>query len=126
MSQSCAIESCESTLGISCHCCDKTFCPDHLDEHYASINALMNQIMEKTKEKLIGNCLKKLDTWRDKYFKMINNLYEKKRQELEQYYTQKTEKQQKEINKMQLKINKLIHEQDATQEDIQFFKLTIN
>jgi len=94
MSQSCAIESCESTLGISCHCCDKTFCPDHLDEHYESINAqlnplvneinvLMNQIMEKTKEKLIGNCLKKLDTWRDECFKMINNLYEKKRQELE-------------------------------------------
>jgi len=65
-----------------------------LDEHYESINAqlnplvneinvLMNQIMEKTKEKLIGNCLKKLDTWRDECFKMINNLYEKKRQELE-------------------------------------------
>jgi chromosome segregation ATPase len=136
MSESCTVESCESTLGISCHCCDKTFCSDHLDEHYESINAQLNplvneintltdQIKVKTKEKLIGNCLEKLNTWRDEYFKMINSLYEKKRQEFEQYYAQKTEKQRKEIDKMQLKITKLIHEQDTTQEDIQFFKSTI-
>ncbi|CAF3567050.1 unnamed protein product [Rotaria sp. Silwood1] len=136
MSQSCAAESCESTLGISCHCCDKTFCPDHLDEHYESINSqldpltneiniLYDQIMKKTKEKLIGNCLKKLDIWRDECYQMINRLYEKKRHELEQQYVIKTEKQQKEIEQMQSKINKLIHEHDATQQDIEFFKLTI-
>jgi archaellum component FlaC len=136
MSESCAIESCESTLGISCHCCDKIFCPDHLDEHYESINAQLNplvdeintlndQVMRKTKEKLIGNCLEKLDRWRDESYKMINSLYEKKHQKLEEYYAQKTEKQRKEIDEMQLKLNELLHQQDATQQDIQFFKSTI-
>ncbi|CAF2835114.1 unnamed protein product [Rotaria sp. Silwood2] len=136
MSQSCTVESCESTLGISCHCCDKTFCPDHLNEHYESINSQLNplaneintlydQIMKKTKEKLIGNCLKKLDKWRDECYQTINCLYEKKRQELEQKFVQKTDKQQKEIDQMQLKITKLIHEHDGTQQDLQYFKSTI-
>ncbi|CAF0790995.1 unnamed protein product [Rotaria sordida] len=136
MSQSCAVESCESTLGISCHCCDKMFCPDHLDEHYESINNQLNplvneintlydQIMKKTKEKLIGDCLEKLDTWRDECYQMINHLYEKKRQELEQQYIKKTDKQQKKINEIQLKINKLIHDHDTTQQDIEYFKSTI-
>jgi archaellum component FlaC len=136
MSQSCVFESCESTLGISCHCCDKTFCPDHLDEHYESIhnqlkplvneiNALNNQIMTKTKEKLIGDCLDKLNEWRDESYKTINSLYENKRQELEEHYSKQTDKQQKEIDQMQTKINKLIHEHDATEQDIQLFKSTI-
>jgi hypothetical protein len=46
-------------------------------------------------------------------------LYEKKHRELEDNYTRKTEKQRTEIEQMQLKINKLIHEQNTTEEDIQ-------
>jgi len=42
------------------------------------INTLTDQIKVKTKEKLIGNCLEKLNRWRDECFKMINSLYEKK------------------------------------------------
>lgn len=137
MSQSCDNESCQSTLGISCHCCDKTFCPDHLDEHYQlinnqlnplvkEINALNDQFTRKTKEKLIGNCLEKLNTWRNESYKLIDNLYEKKREELEKYYMENTEKQCKEINEIQLKLNKVIHQQDATEKDIEIFKSTIH
>jgi hypothetical protein len=53
---------------------------------------------------------------------MINTLYEKNRQELEQHYAQKIEKQRKEIDEMQSKITKIIHEQNSTHEDIQLFK----
>jgi hypothetical protein len=137
MSQSCVVDLCESTLGISCHCCDKIFCPDHLNEHYEVINEQLNplvneinnltkQITQKTKEKLIGQSLQKLETWRDESHQMIDRLYGKKRQELEQNYAQKTEKQRKEIDEIQSKINKLIHEQNTTEEDIQLFKTTIN
>ncbi|CAF1187161.1 unnamed protein product, partial [Adineta ricciae] len=137
MSQSCIIESCCSTLGILCHCCDKTFCPDHLDEHYESINEqlkplveeinlLNDQIMNKTKMKLIGNCLDKLNQWRNESYKTINHFYEKKCQELEEYYMKHTENQQIEINEIEPKLNKLIHEQNTTEEDIKLLKSTID
>ncbi|CAF1343558.1 unnamed protein product [Adineta ricciae] len=137
MSQSCIIESCCSTLGILCHCCDKTFCPDHLDEHYESINeqlkplaeeinTLNDQIMNKTKMKLIGNCLDKLNQWRNESYKTINNFYEKKCRELEEYYLKHTENHRKEINEIESELNKLIHEQNTTEDDIKLFQSTID
>lgn len=88
MSQTCFVDQCESTLNILCHCCDKIFCPDHLNEHYQAvndqvttlvtqINDLTKQITEKTKEILIGSSLTQLESWREESHKTIDRLYEK-------------------------------------------------
>lgn len=136
MSESCDIESCQSTLGITCDCCNKIYCPDHLDEHYQLINNQLNplfneinnlsdQIINKSKEKLIGNSLEKLNKWRNESYKLIDNIYEKKRNELEDLYKKKSETQRKEIDNIQLKINKLIHEENTREKDIEELKSII-
>lgn len=137
MSEACAAESCESKLGISCHCCNKHFCPDHLDEHYEFVNnqlkPLINQIEElskqitgKMRECLIGSSLDKLDVWRDESHQTIDRWYQQKRQELEHHYERKLEEPQTNINQIQTKLNQLIHEQNATEEDIQSSQVMIN
>ncbi len=68
---------------------------------------------------MIGQSREKLKAWCDECYQIIDRLYEKKHRELEENYARKTEKQRTEIEQMQLKINKLIHEQNTTEEDIQ-------
>lgn len=108
----------------------------HLKEHsdllVSQLNPLVDQINhigEQLKsidiENKIDDCRKKLEKWRMDCHKKIDDFFEQKNQEMNQQMTEKVEKQRKEINRIQLKIAALVHDEDASRQDIDLLTLNI-
>jgi hypothetical protein len=137
MPQTCAIETCKLKSRALCHCCSKNLCLDHLKEHkdlpnsqlnifVDEINTVGDQVSALNIDTVIENHRQKLDKWRDDCYTVINHLYEEKCQELQQRCAERINKHRREIDQIRTKINELIHEQEATHEDIPLLRATIN
>ena len=136
MSQPCVIETCKHKSHVLCHCCNKNFCLDHLKQHshlsssqlnafISEINTLGDQLLLLDAE-ITDKDRQKLDKWRDDCYMMINSYYEEKCQELQQRYIERVDKYRREINETKSKVNKLMHEEEATHEDFISLKAIIN
>ena len=126
MPRTCAIEKCKHKSHAICSCCNKKLCEAHLKEHddfknpqlnplLNELNTLDEQLKSSNTEKLIGDCRKKLNQWRDNCFKSINQLYEQKTQELHQRCLQKLEEQRTKLNGIREKMIELIRKQEENQ-----------
>ena len=129
MPRACAIDKCKRKWRVTCSCCNKNLCHDHLKEHQdlnnPQLNPLVNEINhldEQLKlsntEKLIGDCRLKLDQWRENSCKIINRLYEEKCQELDRRSLQKLDEQRIQLNQIRSKIVELIRQQETHQDQI--------
>ncbi|CAF3561489.1 unnamed protein product [Rotaria sp. Silwood1] len=138
MSQTlCTINKCKRISRALCHCCNQDLCLLHLKEHNDmviaqlnpltdEINTIDNQLMTIDIKESIGECRKKLEEWRNKYYKTIDNLFEQKYKEIEQIVINKIDKQKDEINLTRRTLTKLIQEEEASQQDVDLLKTEIH
>lgn len=136
MPRTCAIEKCKRKSRSLCPCCNKNVCNEHLKEHddlnNPKLNPLINefntldeQFKSSNTEKLIGDCRQKLLQWRDDSYKIINQLYEQKLQELDQRCLKKLNEQRTQLNRIRSKMTELIRQQESNQENIDSITLTV-
>jgi hypothetical protein len=129
MSILCSIELCKQPPSVFCHTCNKHFCNEHLNEHDDQLNIQLNSLTDQIKilshryialdtNKLIQNYQQKLNKWRDDCYQTIDRLYKEKCEELDQDWTRKLDKPEKDMERMQIKLNQLIQKQKSTHEDI--------
>ncbi|CAF1350801.1 unnamed protein product [Adineta steineri] len=136
MAQLCVIDGCKYTSRVLCHCCNKDLCLEHLKQHNELINAQLNaladdintliaQLITLNIEDMALNHREKLDQWRKNSFMIINQLYEKKCEEIEKLCFNKFDLIQYEIEQIRSKISKLINEQEINVEELKILKLSI-
>jgi hypothetical protein len=129
MPRTCAIEKCKRKWRVTCSCCKKNLCHEHLKEHndlnnpqlnplIDEINNLDEQLKSSNTEKLMGDCRIKLDQWRENCYKLINRLYEEKCQELNQRSLQKLDEQRTKLNEIRSKMTEIIRQQETNQNHI--------
>jgi septal ring factor EnvC (AmiA/AmiB activator) len=125
--RSCTISGCKHS--------SRALCIDHLKDHVdkpndiqlTSLTAEINILSDRFHyTPLVESCfLTTLDKWRTDAHRTIDRFYETQRRHFEQIIQQNRDKQRKEIDRLRLKLNDLIREQNATQEDIYLIKNTI-
>ncbi|UJR34202.1 hypothetical protein I4U23_021608 [Adineta vaga] len=137
MPQMCVTDGCKYTSRVLCHCCNKNLCLEHLQEHNeltnAQLNPLVDEINTLSAELIMLNCdditrnyREKLDQWRDDCFTVINQFYDKKCEELNQFCYKRIDLLQTDLEQMRSKISKLITEQEMNTEDMEILQLNIS
>ena len=123
----CVVEKCELASLALCQCCKKDLCIDHLNEHASQRNGKLlpfidkiNVLLNRFNEFYAGDrsIRKQLDQWRDNAYKVIQNFYDKKRQELND---EATDQQREQLNEIHQKLKELIRKKGGTQEDFDTF-----
>ncbi|CAF3021027.1 unnamed protein product [Rotaria sp. Silwood2] len=136
MPQPCFIDECKYTSRVLCHCCNKNLCLEHLKQHDESIyfeinpladeiNILSDQFMKLNIEELTNNCREELNQWRNDCYMMINQLYEKKCEELKQRCIQRIDLLQLEIDQIRSKVTNFMCKQNMNIDDLETLKLNI-
>ncbi|CAF4365793.1 unnamed protein product, partial [Rotaria sp. Silwood2] len=107
-----------------CHCCQGHLCINHLKEHSDllnsrlipladEINSLLQRIQSDSSNE--SSCLKDLEKWRREAHQTVDRFYETKRKQL---INEIGKDKKVELNLLRNKIDELIQEQDATQDQI--------
>jgi hypothetical protein len=129
MSQACATLKCERISRGVCDCCKQNLCLQHLTEHNAllfsqlnpltdDINALGDRLKTINIQDVVSGSRKKLEQWRRDCYEKINRFFEQKCQELDRLVVDKLDKQRENILQIQMKVAKLVREQEVTRQDI--------
>jgi hypothetical protein len=137
MSQICDIQSCKYISRALCYCCKQDLCIDHLKEHHDTLNAkltpfvdeiniLGNQLISTNIENLVNESHKKLEQWRLDCYKLIDQLFENKLQEIDQRFRIKLDQLRDELSHIRSKLFDLIRQQQTTVYDIDQLTLQIN
>ncbi|UJR34217.1 hypothetical protein I4U23_021623 [Adineta vaga] len=123
MSQRCMIALCRESSKVLCYCCNQNLCLEHLSNHKNS-NSLIDQVKllnEEMKrfdiEKFIEHDRRRLTKWRDECFKKISRYYERKCDELEEFYQRKFHEEQKQIDSIQRKLIYLNQYQNTIEDE---------
>ncbi|CAF0979419.1 unnamed protein product [Didymodactylos carnosus] len=134
MSQQCEIESCKKQSSALCHHCKKNVCLKHLNEHAETINKelypladqvnnLLDKLSQLTPEYVKEQSSEQLEKWRRDCYRLIDQLYEEKLQEIEkivqQNFAKSKNEQLKVIRNLQNEIGELIRDKDATYNQIE-------
>ncbi|CAF0842257.1 unnamed protein product [Adineta ricciae] len=137
MSRPCEVQKCERLSRALCDCCGKHLCLQHLHEHnellFAQLNPFidgLNSLGEQLKmfnfHEKVRDCYWKLEQWRVECHQTIDRFFEQKQQELGRNVMTKIEKHQEKITDIQIKLSKLIRDQDVTQRDLNFLSSAVN
>ena len=135
-SQACAICGPKRTSRALCNCCQQYLCRDHLQEHDHQLNVQLEPLANHTNELIhrlqqfpIDLVLQptrlQLDQWRDSALKSIERIYEEKSNEINQSIRQQLDELRQRIAQTQQTIAELIHQQDATNDQIQILTKAI-
>ncbi|CAF2802593.1 unnamed protein product [Rotaria sp. Silwood2] len=123
----CVFSECKRPSRALCIFCQQYLCLDHLKEHddlisaqlpplADQINTLSNQF---NKGVLIeSSSLTELKQWREYAHRTVDQFYETKYRQFEQFIQERKDKQRKELDRIRSNVNKVIQEQEATQEQI--------
>ncbi|CAF3889198.1 unnamed protein product, partial [Rotaria sp. Silwood1] len=132
---SCNNPGCNISSRALCICCNQYLCIEHLKDHTDKQNDLqLNSLI--TKINVLSDrfhhislvqpyFITNLDKWRADAYRTIDRFYETQRRHFEQFTQENQDKQRNELERLRLKINDLIREQNTTQEDIYLIKDTI-
>jgi len=90
------------------------------------INTLSDRFKILNTQNIFEKYREKLQQWRLDCYQKIDYLFEQKCQELDRRLTEKVQKQREEIDRILSKVTELIHEQEATQKDIDLLTETIH
>lgn len=134
MSQVCDIDACSRAARALCHCCQQNVCIVHLNEHNDLLNSQLNPLIENVKildehlrtiniRQIVNNYREQLEEWRLDSHKKIDQFYEEKCQELDRMIIDKVDEQKVEVRQLQVKLNQLVHQQQATRQD--FYELAL-
>ena len=93
----CVIDGCKYSSRVLCWCCQSDFCLQHFKQHNELLNNQINPLIDEintlnertitlNNEELMINYREKLDKWRNDCYKVINQVYYGKCQELKQFF----------------------------------------
>ncbi|UJR22992.1 hypothetical protein I4U23_026019 [Adineta vaga] len=137
MSQICNITKCNRSSRGLCDCCKQNLCLQHLNEHNATLLAKLNPLVDATNtlgerlqrfdvKEATGDCYRQLEQWRTGCYKKIDQIFELKCQQLHETLNKKIRIQKEEIDRVQAKVNKFIHEKETTQQDLDLLTSAIH
>lgn len=129
MPQSCSIPTCVSTSIGACLCCNRYLCRDHYVEHDYLLRSKLNNLTEQISklshqlerfdsQKFIDSFCLTLDKWRLDSYKIIDNFYNKKCEEIHQYINEILYKQEEEIHDLRLDLAKMINIQQTSDNNL--------
>jgi hypothetical protein len=129
-SQSCAI--CESKRQSRAlrNCCQQYLCRDHLKEHddllniqleslADNINQLADQLQQFNIDTIIEPIRNELDQWKQAAFESIEKIYHDKLNELNEFFNKQIQDLIEQTKQIQINVLKHIHDQDATNQQIE-------
>ena len=137
MSQPCAVDNCKRASRALCHCCQQNLCLSHLSEHDDVLNSQLNPFVDEINllsERLkklnfhesINQCRLELEQWRLDVHTKIDQTYEEKCRELDNFFTNRLNEQEKNIAEIRSKVAHLIREQEVIKEDIELTQSMIS
>ncbi|CAF0794861.1 unnamed protein product [Adineta ricciae] len=137
MSQPCAIKNCKRASRTLCHCCNQNLCRDHFNEHddllnsklvplADEVNTLNDRISAINLDDMMDECRQELDQWRRNCYKTIDDLYQQKCRELQEYVSTKIDSQQQSVTALRTRVAELIDKQETTKKDIADVTSTIH
>ncbi|CAF3644828.1 unnamed protein product [Rotaria sp. Silwood1] len=133
-SRPCVVNQCKRPSRALCNCCQQYFCREHLKEHDDLMNAQLPSLADHINELsdqfnngalLEPTGLTGLKQWREEAHKTVDQFYERKSRQFEQFIQERKDKQRKNLNQMRINMNELIQEQETTQEQINSMKESI-
>jgi hypothetical protein len=89
------------------------------------INALSERLKTFNIQDIVGDCRWKLEQWRQDCYEKINHFFEQKSHELDRLVAEKLNRQRERTTHIRSKVAELIHDQEATQQDIDTLTSTI-
>ena len=119
-------DQCEHVVPVLCHCCDDEKVNSQLNPLVDQINTLSAQLITLNVQELTSNCREKLDQWRENCCSMINQIYERKCQELNRRCTKRIDLLQTEIDQIRTKMVKLMSEQEVIPDDVEILTWNID
>lgn len=123
----CTIEKCEFVSLALCQCCKKDLCIAHLNEHSNQrsgkllplvdrINVLVNRFNQFYDGEQSES--KQLEQWREQAYRLIDEFYQKKRDE---YSSSSNDPYRIQLHQIRTSVNELIRKKGGSQEDIERF-----
>ncbi|UJR34122.1 hypothetical protein I4U23_021529 [Adineta vaga] len=136
MSQTCEISSCDGISLTTCICCKQILCREHFVEHDSllrpklndlneQINTLIEQFEDLSKNIITEEIFIKLNQWKFNCYKIIDDYYEKQRNEMNLSIQNFLNKQENEISDLRLKFAKMINVQQTTKYNIDLIEQKI-
>ena len=136
MPQLCQISSCDSISIALCLCCNQYICRDHFIEHDYLLRTKLNDLTENINEidtqfksfdiqKMNNDWIKKLDQWRFDSYEIIDQFYEKKSKEINDYIQQIFNKHEDDIKQLKFKAAKMINLQQTTTNNLELLNSDI-
>jgi hypothetical protein len=118
------MEGCRTGSRTVCICCEKSYCFEHLTQHFGRINKQVPPLSDKinglakrlTKfSSLEPSYLIALEKWRDEAHRTVEEYYEIKRRD---FVDDRREKLKKEVERVRKTIDKLLRKNNAAREDV--------
>lgn len=137
MSESCSIQMCKNLSRTQCHCCRNNFCRSHFVEHdnlpnlqlnslVDEINSLQDRLTTLDVHKLARDSRQKLEQWRIRCYKTIDDIFEAKCREIDQRANEKVDLQRENISKIQSTVAEFLRKQETNMKDIDLLEATIH
>ena len=123
-SRTCVNEGCKTPSRTVCICCEKSFCLEHLSQHFGRINNQLPPLADKINglsKRLLKfasiepSYLVALEKWRADAHETVEEYYEAKRRDC---VDDRRDKLKKEVERVRSVMEKLMRKQDAVREDI--------
>lgn len=135
-SELCAICGPKRISRALCNCCKQYLCREHLQEHDDLLNGQVepladniNQLVDRLQHFNINSSIQpvrfRLDQWKQSAFQSIENIYQQKLNEINQFFNKELENLRQQTEKIQKNVLELIREQNATNEQIEYFISTL-
>jgi prefoldin subunit 5 len=123
-SRSCSFEGCKSASRTVCICCEKSYCLEHLAQHFVRINQKVPPLSDKINglakrlnkfSSIEPSYLIALEKWRGEAHRTVEEYYETKRRDI---VDDRREKLKKEIERVRNTMDKLLRKHNAVKEDV--------
>ena len=129
MPNSCCTSTCKFKSIAKCPCCNKYFCRSHFLQHDLLLRSKFHrsteQIDELTKQyqildmkKLTGEFVHQLDQWRVNSYRIIDEFYQKKYNEIHQYIETFSDKYEENLLELRFELAEIVNQQKTNEDDL--------
>ena len=129
MAGKCSIANCTHPTQVLCHGCQANFCREHAFEHSTSIILQLNPLIDQVNQldangqqlnstNLFQNSYQRLEDWRQQTHRIVENYFNEKVRDLEDFIQNKFKHYQKDLHTIQQILRTYKHEQQTTHEQI--------
>ena len=127
MAQACEIPKCPRTVAALCMCCQRKICYQHITEHQEAIkerlnsltdqfNNVNNRIVDLNTNDITKDARKQLEQWRDDYRRTIDEVFDRKSQELQRRAEEKMNNFKMTTKEVHTALRPIMENHDADQQ----------